>query len=90
MSNIGDVMTNEYWGVPLWGWIIITVVVALLIVGVRSAIAKKNDASAGNKILNSDLESGNMTVAIKSVSPGNNFPRDAPLPPPAPSETSNK
>lgn len=91
--SFGDIMTTEYWGVPLWGWILIIVVLALIVVGVRSAIAKKNDAATAKK---GDLESGTMTeaegaVAIKSDSPvEQNFPRDAPLPPPAPSETSNK
>lgn len=89
-----DVMTTEYWGVPLWGWILIVLGLIGLIMGIRGAMAKKKDDTSKTES-SPDPEAGN--VKLPEASPPKSpdartqeFPRDAPLPPPAPSETSEK
>lgn len=87
-----DAMTAEYWGVPLWGWILIVLGLIGLIMGIRAAMSTKKEATA-DKDNSSDPEAGN--VKLPEASPPKSpmtetFPRDAPLPPPAPSETSEK
>ena len=91
-----DVMTTEYWGVPLWGWILIVLGLIGLIMGIRGAMAKKKDDTSKTE-RSPDPEAGNVKLPEasppKSPSPDGGtqeFPRDAPLPPPAPSETSEK
>lgn len=90
-----SIMTTEYWGVPLWGWILIIVVLVALIAAIRSSMAKKKEAAAKKEAASAgDEEAGTIKLPEgqppKTPSPAQNFPRDAPLPPPAPSETSVK
>lgn len=82
-----DVMTTEYWGTPLWGWILVIVGLILIIVGIKAATGKKKESK--NKA-EGDVEAAKLPEGEppKSVSPSKDYPRDAPLPPPAPSETS--
>ena len=87
-------MTTEYWGVPLWAWIIIVLGLIALIMGIRASMARKRGDTV-NENNSPDPEAGN--VKLPESSPPNSqmaevqeFPRDAPLPPPAPSETSEK
>ena len=89
-----DAMATEYWGVPLWGWILIVLGIIGLIMGIRAAITKKNDGTAKTESA-PDLETGNVKLPEASppkspIGEAQEFPRDAPLPPPAPSETSEK
>lgn len=89
-----DAMTTEYWGVPLWGWIIIVLGIVGLIMGIRASMSKKKEAAA-NKDDSPDPEAGNVKLPEASppkspMTETQTFPRDAPLPPPAPSETSEK
>ena len=86
-------MTQQYWGIPLWGWIIIILVIVGLIVAIRASAAAKK-SKAAEVITPTEVETGNVklpeTDPPKTPSPAQEFPRDAPLPPPAPSETSQK
>lgn len=93
--SLYDIMTTEYWGVPLWGWIIIILVIVGIIVAVRGSMAKKKDAATKKEAeASADVEAGAVKLpegqSPKTPSPVKDFPRDAPLPPPAPSETSNR
>ena len=74
-------MTTEYWGVPLWGWILIVVVLGGLVVGIRGAMTKRSEPKT-------DVE--NTGVGGSDPVKLQEFPRDAPLPMPAPSETSER
>lgn len=90
-----DVMTEEYWGIPLWGWILMILVIVGIIVAVRSSMTKKKEAAAKKEAESAaDVEAGVVKLPEgqppKTPSPVKDFPRDAPLPPPAPSEASNK
>lgn len=92
-------MTTEYWGVPLWGWIVLVAGIALIIGVAKGAMGKKKEGDDGAKKTEGDVETGDIKLPegepTKSSSPPaasavNDFARDAPLPPPAPSETSYK
>lgn len=91
--SFGDIMTTEYWGVPLWGWIVLVAGIVLIIVIIKGAMAKKKEGE-GAKKAEGDVEAGTVKLPEgepKSSPPAADaFARDAPLPPPAPSETSHK
>jgi hypothetical protein len=93
--SFGDIMTTEFWGVPLWGWIVLVVGIVLIVVTVKGAMEKNKEGKDGAKKAEGDVESGDIKLPDgepKSSSPAAaaEFARDAPLPPPAPSETSQK
>ena len=87
-------MTTEYWGVPLWGWILMIVILGVLVVAIRAATAKKEEPKSVDGIDGGDVEAANIKLPQSAPpttpSPVPEYPRDAPLPPPAPSETSHK
>ena len=90
--SFGDIMTTEYWGVPLWGWIVMIAGIVLIIVAIKGATSKKKKGEDGAK-KDGDVESGTVKLPegeAKKSPAVNDFARDAPLPPPAPSETSQK
>lgn len=86
-----DFITTEFWGIELWVWLLIILGIVGLIMVIRTAMAKKKESAIVNENT-SDPEAGNIVSAKLSPpkSPTNEFLRDAPLPPPAPSETSEK
>lgn len=86
--SFGDIMTTEYWGVPLWGWILIVVGIVLIIGAIKAATAKKKEGETAVK-KEGDVETGTAKLP-EGEAAAQEFPRDAPLPPPAPSETSRK
>ena len=90
-------MTNEYWGVPLWGWICIVLGIVIIVVAISSASSTKKAEKKDEIVVadgNRDVEAGvevKLPQAHPPVSPlPSQTSRDAPLPPPARSETSNK
>ena len=92
-----DVMKTEYWGFPLWGWIAIVAGIGLIITIAKVVLGKKKEGDDEAKKTEGDVEAGNIKLGepAKSSSPAttaaaNDYARDAPLPPPAPSETSHK
>ena len=85
--------TDEYWGVPLWGWICIALGIVLIVVAINAASsAKKTERKDEIVVLdgNRDVEAAEevkLPQAHPPVSPV--YPRDGSLPPPgAHSETS--
>lgn len=91
----GDILTTEYWGVPLWGWILIILVLVGLIAAISRSMQKKSeDKKSEEAAAATDVETGLAKLPEgqppKTPSPAQSFPRDAPLPPPAPSESSVK
>lgn len=89
--SFGDIMTTEYWGVPLWGWIVMVAGIVLIIVVIKGAMGKKKESEDDG--VKKDVESGNVKLPEgepRSSPAAIEYARDAPLPPPAPSETSQK
>ncbi len=84
-----DYYTEQYNGVPRWGWGLISIIACLLvfiaIIGLLSCMSpkkkdQKGDEEAGVKVP--------TTAPPQTPSPTPQFPRDKALPPPVPSETS--
>lgn len=95
-SSYWDYYEEEYYGMPRWGWGVIALVVSLiLLVGIIGVLSRGRGGGGGRKDEEAgDEETGNMKVPTvpppqtPSPSPTPHFPRDKPLPPPVPSETS--
>ena len=94
--TFSDTMTTEYWGVPLWGWIVLVAGLVLIIAVAKGAMGKKKEEGDEVKKSEGDVEAGNAKMPegepVTSPTPdaAQEFPRDGSLPPPAPSETSHK
>lgn len=86
-----DFITNEYWGIPLWGWICL-VLGLFLILGAIQAASSAKKAEVKDVTESTDVEAAEVNLPQAhppaSPPPAQIFPRDGSLPPIAPSETS--
>lgn len=90
--TVRETLTDQYYGVPLWGWIAFIVILLLIIIAI-AASSKKAEKKADDQAMR-EINSAEAGIKIPEVhppmtpSPVQEFQRDRPLPPPAPSETS--
>lgn len=93
VESYWDYYVEDYYGLPRWGWAIIAVFTSLLLLFAIILLLSKIPTSRDDQKKLGDEETGAgmkmPTVSPpRTPSPTPQFPRDKPLPPPVPSETS--